>query len=142
MKLGALDATVHSAKASQYGIQGYPTIKYFAGGKKDADSVSDYDGGRTAKGIIEWAMEKVAESVPAPDILQVVDEDSFNNACNQKPLCVVSVLPHILDCQSKCRNDYLEVLRTMGEKYKKKLWGYVFWNNIVMRQIYRTLLKF
>lgn len=123
MKLGALDATVHPSKASQYGIQGYPTIKYFAGGKKDADSVADYDGGRTAKGIIDWAMEKVAESVPAPDIVQVVDEDSFKDACDQKPLCIVSVLPHILDCQSKCRNDYLEVLRLMGEKYKKKLWG-------------------
>lgn len=71
VKLGALDATVNTLKASKYGIQGYPTIKYFAPGKKDSDSVVDYDGGRTAKDIIQWATEKLAENIPAPDITQV-----------------------------------------------------------------------
>ena len=44
VKLGALDATVHSIKAKEYGIQGYPTIKYFPSGKKDKHSAQDYDG--------------------------------------------------------------------------------------------------
>uniref|UniRef100_A0A1B6H6N6 protein disulfide-isomerase n=1 Tax=Homalodisca liturata TaxID=320908 RepID=A0A1B6H6N6_9HEMI len=34
VKLGAVDATVHQVKASRYGVQGYPTIKFFAPGKK------------------------------------------------------------------------------------------------------------
>lgn len=71
VKLGALDATVHSVKASQYGVQGYPTIKFFPPGKKDSSSVEDYNGGRTSSDIVNWALEKLAENVPAPEVKQV-----------------------------------------------------------------------
>lgn len=50
---------------------GYPTIKSFAGGKKDSQSVSDYNGGRTASEIVNWAIDKLAENIPAPEVLQV-----------------------------------------------------------------------
>lgn len=123
VKLGALDATVHTVKASQYGIRGYPTIKFFGSGKKDSDSAQDYDGGRTSQAIVQWANDKFAENLPAPDIIQLTGEQSMKDACDEKPLCVVSVLPHILDCQSECRNKYLETLAKLGEKYKQKMWG-------------------
>ena len=110
-------------QASQYGIKGYPTIKYFGPGKKDSDSAQDYDGGRTSSDIVTWALEKLSENIPAPELTQIVDEKSLKQACEDKPLCIVSVLPHILDCQSDCRNGYLKVLKTLGEKYKKKMWG-------------------
>ncbi|XP_008543798.1 protein disulfide-isomerase A6 homolog [Microplitis demolitor] len=126
VKLGALDATVNTVKSSQYEIRGYPTIKVFAPGKKDSDSVSEYDGGRTTSDIVNWALDKLAENVPAPEILQITSEKSMKEACDEKPLCVISVLPHILDCQSKCRNDYLEILKVLGEKYKKKMWGWAW----------------
>jgi hypothetical protein len=71
VKLGALDATVHTVKASQYGVQGYPTIKYFPSGKKDASSASEYSGGRTGSDIVNWALELLAENVPAPEVKQV-----------------------------------------------------------------------
>lgn len=32
VKLGALDATVHTAKAGRYGVRGFPTIKLFSAG--------------------------------------------------------------------------------------------------------------
>jgi protein disulfide-isomerase A6 len=54
---------------------------------------------------------------------QIIDEDTLKEACEQHPLCVVSVLPHILDCQAVCRNDYLDILNKMGDRYKKKMWG-------------------
>lgn len=126
VKLGAVDATVHSRKASQYGIKGYPTIKYFPAGKKSKDTVEEYDGGRTSKDIVNWALDKVAENVPAPEIKQILSKDTFAEECDQKPLCVISVLPHILDCQADCRNDYIKVLAEMGEKYKKKMWGWIW----------------
>lgn len=44
VKLGAVDATVEQVVASKYGIQGFPTIKYFNAGKKDWDSAEDYTG--------------------------------------------------------------------------------------------------
>jgi hypothetical protein len=39
---------------------------------------------------------------------------------------VIAFLPHILDCQARCRNDYLETLRQLAEKFKKSPWGYDF----------------
>ncbi|KAK2588722.1 hypothetical protein KPH14_001612 [Odynerus spinipes] len=126
VKLGALDATVHTAKASRYNIVGYPTIKYFPMGKKDSDSVQEYDGGRTSTDIVNWALDKLAENIPAPEVVQIVNEKSLRDACEDKPLCVVSVLPHILDCQSECRNQYLKILKDLAEKYKKKMWGWVW----------------
>jgi protein disulfide-isomerase A6 len=72
VKLGALDATVHTIKSNQYGVQGYPTIKFFPPGKKDASSAAEYNGGRTGSDIVNWALEKLAENVPAPEIKQVL----------------------------------------------------------------------
>lgn len=79
VKLGAVDATVHTVKASKYGVQGYPTIKVFAPGKKDSSSMEDYTGGRTASDIVNWALDKLAENVPAPEIVQVKKDNHLNN---------------------------------------------------------------
>ena len=73
--------------------------------------------------IVNWAMDKLTESIPAPDIVQITNEASLRGACEDQPLCIVSVLPHILDCQSDCRNGYLDTLKSLAEKYKKKMWG-------------------
>jgi len=72
VKLGALDATVHTSIASKYGIQGYPSIKVFSAGKKDSSSIEDYNGGRTASDIVNFALDKAAENVPAPEIKEVI----------------------------------------------------------------------
>lgn len=126
VKLGALDATVNTVKSSQYGIQGYPTIKFFAPGSKSSSSAEDYDGGRTSSDIVNWALEKLVESVPAPEIVQVVSSDIFQEQCEQKPLCVIAVLPHILDCQAECRNNYIKMLTKLGDKFKNKMWGWIW----------------
>lgn len=126
VKLGALDATVHDTKAQEYGVTGYPTIKFFAGGKKDRSDATDYDGGRTASEIVTWALEKHTDSIPAPAILELTSDVVAKEQCEQRPLCIVSVLPHILDCDAKCRNGYLDILRTLGDKYKKKQWGWLW----------------
>ncbi|CAK1544427.1 unnamed protein product [Leptosia nina] len=125
VKLGALDATVHQMMASRYQVQGYPTIKLFPSGKKSSDSVEDYNGGRTSSDIVSWSLEKLAENVPPPDVLQIVDAEVMKG-CSEKPLCVVSILPHILDCNAACRNDYISILKRLGDKYKSKMWGWVW----------------
>lgn len=126
VKLGALDATVHQAKASEYEVRGFPTIKFFPGGKKSRRDAQDYDGGRTATDIVTWALDKHTDSIVPPELIEIIDESSFDAACEEKSLCVVSVLPHILDCNAKCRNAYLNILREMGETYKKKMWGWAW----------------
>lgn len=125
VKVGAVDATVHSIIANRYGVRGYPTIKMFPAGKKD-DSAVEFDGGRTSDDIVAWALEKHAENVPAPDVVELTEENTLKTACEEHQLCIVAVLPHILDCQSKCRNQYLGTLRSLGERHKKRMWGWVW----------------
>lgn len=126
VKLGAVDATVHTVIASRYQVQGYPTIKVFAAGLKDSRSVEDYQGGRTASDIVQYALDKAADSIEPPEILQAIDTTVLTENCNDKPLCVVSFLPHILDSQAEGRNKYLSLLKELGEKYKKTRWGWLW----------------
>lgn len=126
VKLGALDATAHQSKASEYGVRGYPTIKFFAAGSKSSGSAEEYDGGRTADDIVRWAEEKAVASLPAPDINQVTSGDVLKAACEQHGLCVMAFLPHILDCQSECRNAHLADLARLGERFKQKQWGWLW----------------
>jgi protein disulfide-isomerase A6 len=126
VKLGAVDATVHQSIAQQYQIQGYPTIKFFPSGKKDSSSAQEYDGGRTASDIVTWALDKYVVNIPAPEVYQLTSEEVARKACEDKPLCVVSFLPNIYDCQAQCRNDYLNILKEQAEKFKQKQWGWLW----------------
>lgn len=126
VKLGALDATAHQAKAAEYSVRGYPTIKFFAGGKKTKSDATDFDGGRTSADIVAWALERYTDSIPAPEVVELTSEAVAKKTCDNKPLCIVSVLPHILDCDSKCRNDYLKILQNAANSYKKNQWGWLW----------------
>ena len=126
VKVGAVDATVHTVTASRYQIQGYPTIKVFNAGAKDSRSVEDYQGQRTASDIIQFALDKLSESIEPPEVLQIVNSQVLKDNCAEKPICIVAVLPHILDSMASGRNEYLKIMKTMGEKYKKKLWGWIW----------------
>lgn len=125
VKVGALDATVHQVMASRFGIKGFPTIKYFAPGSSASDA-EDYVGGRTSDDIVQYALNKVAENMPEPEVVEAISQEVVESACKEKQLCIIAVLPHILDCQSGCRNDYLEVLKESAKKFKRNLWGWVW----------------
>lgn len=61
VKLGAVDATAYQSLAQEYGVQGYPTIKFFPSGVKRRNDATDYDGGRTSGDIVNWALDKFSE---------------------------------------------------------------------------------
>ncbi len=124
VKLGAVDATVHQSLAAEYGVQGYPTIKYFPSGVKSG--AEEYDGGRTSDDIVTWALDRHTANIPPPELVQITSADVLEKECEKKPLCVISFLPHILDCQSSCRNDYLKMLTSAGDTFKKQGWGWVW----------------
>lgn len=126
VKLGAMDATVHTIKSGEYGVQGFPTIKFFPAGAKSRDSAQEYDGGRTSNEIVQWALDKYVDNIPAPEVFELTSEDVYKKACDKSPLTIVSVLPHILDCDAKCRNAYLDILKASAEKYKQKMWCYIW----------------
>ncbi|KRZ16465.1 Protein disulfide-isomerase A6, partial [Trichinella zimbabwensis] len=127
VKVAAIDATVNTATAQRFGITGFPTIKMFPSGPKKLDEdVVDYTGGRSSSDIVQWAMDRLAENAPPPEIKQLLNNEDLKQACETKQLCIVAVLPYILDCQSKCRNDYLSMLKQLGERFKKNMWGWLW----------------
>ena len=56
-------------------------------------------------------------------IIQLTDDSVFVEECREKPLCVISVLPHILDTMAEGRNNMITMLKELGDKYKAKQWG-------------------
>ncbi len=62
VQVGAVDMTIHQAVGSQYGIQGFPTIKIFGANKK---SPVDYQGQRTAEAMVEAAMKEASNTAKA-----------------------------------------------------------------------------
>jgi protein disulfide-isomerase A1 len=54
---GDVDATENGGLASQFGVSGYPTLKFFVNGVP-----IDYAGGRDEEGIIDWIEAKILPS--------------------------------------------------------------------------------
>ncbi|XP_077344913.1 protein disulfide-isomerase A6 isoform X2 [Lithobates pipiens] len=122
IKLGAVDATVHQGLASRYGIRGFPTIKIFQKGEEPID----YEGGRTKADIVARALDLFSANAPPPEIFEILNEDIVKKTCEEHQLCVIAVLPHILDTGAAGRNAYLEVMLKLADKYKKKMWGWLW----------------
>ncbi|XP_071018724.1 protein disulfide-isomerase A6-like [Oncorhynchus clarkii lewisi] len=120
--LGAVDATVHQGLASRYGVRGFPTIKIF----KKGEEPEDYQGGRTRGDIIARALDLFSDNAAPPELLEILNADVLKKTCEDYQLCVIAVLPHILDTGAAGRNSYLEVMMKMAEKYKKKMWGWLW----------------
>lgn len=51
-----VDATIHGELAKEFGVGGYPTLKWFKG--SDKSSPVDYKGGRKADEIVSWVTKK------------------------------------------------------------------------------------
>jgi len=69
-KLAKVDATENKDLGSQYGVKGYPTLKFFKNGE-----ATEYTGGRTAETIVAWVGKK---SGPLTTTLSNMEEvDAF-----------------------------------------------------------------
>ncbi|CAH1241661.1 PDIA5 [Branchiostoma lanceolatum] len=61
-KLAAVDATQHGDLASNYGVRGYPTLKYFQDGKE----AYNYKKGRTTSDLVSFMKDPQAPPPPPP----------------------------------------------------------------------------
>ncbi|CDS42324.1 protein disulfide isomerase A6 [Echinococcus multilocularis] len=121
VKVGTVDATVHNNLAGRYEIRGFPTIKYFKSGQ-----VEEYNGMRSAEGIVEFGLQKAELNRPPPEVNEITSSEVLHEACDNKQLCIIGFLPQLLDCQSKCRRDYLGVMKEAAKKHKGKNWGWLW----------------
>jgi len=73
--IAKVDATQESELGQKFGVQGYPTIKWFVNG----EVASDYGGGRDADGITNWVKRKsgpFATKVDSADKLAELEKDA------------------------------------------------------------------
>ncbi|KAL5110157.1 hypothetical protein TcWFU_003841 [Taenia crassiceps] len=121
VKVGSVDATVHTNLAGRYEIRGFPTIKYFKSGQ-----VEEYNGMRSAEGIVEFGLQKAEMNRPPPEVNEITSNEVLHEACDNKQLCIIGFLPQLLDCQSKCRRGYLDVMKEAVKKHRGKDWGWLW----------------
>jgi len=83
-KLADVDATEAKSLASKFGVQGFPTLKYFVNGK-----AQDYGGGRSADTIVSWLKKRALPAVS--DLADDAAADAF--AADNEMACIGRVAP-------------------------------------------------
>uniref|UniRef100_A0AAY4AKM7 Protein disulfide-isomerase n=1 Tax=Denticeps clupeoides TaxID=299321 RepID=A0AAY4AKM7_9TELE len=73
IRLAKVDATEESDLAQEFGVRGYPTIKFFKGGAKD--SPKEYSAGRQAEDIVNWLKKRTGPA--ATTLTEVTQAESL-----------------------------------------------------------------
>lgn len=135
VKVGAVDCTVHKSACAEYGVQGFPTLKFFGATKPRAE---DYQGGRDLDALAAFATERWARDQPPPEVLELTDQDQWEAHClgraaeaglkaaKPRQLCLVAFLPHILDDGAAGRRAHLDMLARVAAAYKDRPFSW-FW---------------
>ena len=72
----------------------------------------DYDGARSAEGIVQTGLEKLEKFGFIPDIDQLTTPQQYKETCEESGrTCVVVFLPNMYDSSAKERNAYLEIVK-------------------------------
>lgn len=110
---------MHTTPAA--GVRGYPTLKFFpAGTGKTAASAKEYNGPRDADGLASTLRNMVeASGGGAAPVVQLTSAGQWTDECaTGKRVCILTVLPHILDDGAAKRNARLAVLEEVAKKVR------------------------
>jgi protein disulfide-isomerase A1 len=91
VKLAKVDATEHKELGSRFGVQGFPTLKFFKNGKPQ-----EYTGGRTSDEIVTWLKKK-----SGPATISLTTEDDLLKAQEANEVVVVGVFASADSAEAK-----------------------------------------
>lgn len=125
IKCGSVDATNNKLLTYRYEINSFPIVAYFPPGAKETDKPEKYAGHYVSKqAVVEWA-QNLTNHLPV-EIIELRDENTLKAVCENAPLCIISFLPHILDCQARCRYEYLNVTAKAAINLNSRKWGWIW----------------
>ncbi|KAG7392062.1 hypothetical protein PHYBOEH_006503 [Phytophthora boehmeriae] len=120
IKFGAIDATANERVATQYGIQGFPTIKVFSPTSVSPADTLDYEGERTAAAITEFGLKTLDGLGVGVKAKELTSAEVLTDFCDGKASCIISVLPHITESGKSGRDNYLNTLEEAAKTVRGK----------------------
>ncbi|KAG5493954.1 hypothetical protein JKF63_01786 [Porcisia hertigi] len=88
IRVGAIDADKYSNIGQQFGVRGFPTIKYWRSGTKSVSSAQDYNGQRTAAAL----QHLVVGEISSREVMKATTEEQIKEAARNAPKKMVGVL--------------------------------------------------
>ncbi|XP_026119168.1 protein disulfide-isomerase-like isoform X2 [Carassius auratus] len=105
IKLAKVDATEESELAQEFGVRGYPTIKFFKGGEKE--NPKEYSAGRQADDIVNWLKKRTG---PAATTLTDVTQAESLIADNE-----VAVIGFFKDVESENAKAFIKTAEAVDD---------------------------
>lgn len=90
VKVGAIDADKHRDLGGQFGVKGFPTIKYWKMGSKKGKQPNDYQGQRTHGAFHNAALAEIAGNVPSATSLETVSKELSKSSSKKAVLLFTS----------------------------------------------------
>jgi protein disulfide-isomerase A6 len=115
VRIAAIDADANGNIARKFGVQGFPTIKFFAPGSETGE---EYNGGRSLNDLKTYCEQKAEQYPTGPVVVnQWKDQKDFEDNCLSKLLCVTFLFPHLMDTGVAGRNHYIENAVAVAKKF-------------------------
>lgn len=107
-KVAKIDASQNRQFDQLFGLKGYPHVVMVPAGPKDKKVFYAHEGARTADSLYEWAMEKMKTNKGFM-VERLTSESVWQEYCLdlENPLCIVIMLPSLLDSTAEERSVYL-----------------------------------
>jgi len=117
--IGDVDCTVHDGLCAKFGVQGYPTIKYFVGN----DEGEDYQGGRDFDSLKEFADNNLGPSCSFENLdLCDADKKAFLEEWAAKPAeDLAAEVQSKKDAVKKAETDFEKGVEGLQKQYEQMM---------------------
>jgi protein disulfide-isomerase A6 len=116
--IGDVDCTKEQDLCQKYGVQGYPTIKYFTGATSSQGDA--YNGGRDYDTLSKWAKDNLGPTCGAENI-DLCNDEQKKTIKEKQALSAADLDKEIADQEAalkKADDDLEELLKSLQSQYE------------------------